>query len=262
MGQALAVPPEPPPVASHRNRSTTTTTKALDLRVPGAQFANVPNDSELNPERYTRPLERCFCHGKYFGEKARDHVIFIAFLHIENDEAVQPGSMDDYWIPWNRLAAVLGRTTITHTQLVFVDTEAEEFFTISTDMARGVHCMSRRTFAKHGWEFLCLRVDEATELAIYNFLIAQIGLPFSRWGIIWLYTQPVDMHGQMWFCSELVIAALRAGGLLRDWQRQGYTVPPHELYEYLTKTPEMRNRCIPLLNNPVFAAAIRKCTLR
>lgn len=255
MGQNLAVP-------TSATRSTSTAAPpapAVDLEA----FANLPNDSEMNPDRYTRPLERCFCHGRYFGAHKREqHVIFVAFLDIDNDEHTQPGSMDDHVVPWNRLAAALGRTKITHTQLVFVDTELEEFYTVSTDMARGVHCMSRKTFAKRGWHFLCLLVDEATEVAIYNFLMAQHGKPFSRWGIIWLYTRPVDMHGRVWFCSELAVAALRAGGLLLQWPRQAHTVPPHELYEYLTTNEALRNQCILLRNNPVFAAALRKVTFR
>jgi len=248
MGQALTVP---------------SSSKRVSATAPAPElFVNVPNDSELNPERYTRPLERCFCHGRYFGEGSRQHVIFVAFLELDNDEVHQPGSMDDNMLPWNRLAAILGRTKITHTQIVFVDTELEEFYTVSTDMLRGVHCMSRKTFARRGWHFLCLRVDERTEVAIYNFLMAQHGKPFSRWGIIWLYTQPVDMHERMWFCSELAVAALRAGGLLLDWPRQPYTVPPHELYEYLTTNVDLADRCIQLRNNPVFAAALRKVTFR
>jgi len=252
MGQLLTVPP--PPTARVTSSSASTS--------DAPTYVNVPNDSEMNPERYTRPMERCFCHGKYFGPDTKQHVIFVAFLDLDNDEREQPGSMDDHIVPWNRLAAALGRTTITHTQLVFVDTELEEFFTVSTDMLRGVHCMSRKTFAKRGWHFLCLRVDERTEVAIYNFLMSQHGKPFSRWGIIWLYMQPVDMHARMWFCSELAVAALRAGGLLHEWHRQPYTVPPHELYEYLTSNPELANRCIKLKNNPVFAAAVRKVTFR
>jgi hypothetical protein len=232
-------------------------------RRPGDQIAiNIPNDSELNPERYTRPLERCFCHGKYYGANAHQHVMFVAFLELDNDEHVQPGSMDDVIIPWNSLAAWMGRTKITHVQPVFVDTDINEFYTVSTDMLRGVHCMSRKTFAARGWRFVTVLVDEVTELRIYNFLIAQHGKPFSRWGIIWLYTRPVDMQGRSWFCSELTLAALRAGGLLTGWHRKSYTVPPHELHEKLTNDPALVNLCIPLSNNPVFAAAVRKASFR
>jgi len=184
--------------------------------------------------------------------------VFVAFLEYENSEFVQPGSMDDAIVPWNYLAARLGNTEITHVQLVFSDTELHEFYTCSTDMQRGVHCMSRKTFAHRGWRFLCLLVDEQTELAIYNFLLSQHGKPFSRWGILGLYTQPIDTRGQSWFCSELAISALRAGGLLRDWPRPAYTVPPHELYEYLTTIGTLETECIKLKNNPVFAAAMWK----
>lgn len=229
------------------------------LPPPSDVIVHVPNDSVLNPPRYTRRLDDCFCHGDYFGRNTRQHVIFVAFLDYVNNEQAQPGSTDNTSaIPWNWLAATMGRTNITHTQLVFRDSERREYFTYSTDMVRGVHCMSRKTFSSQGWHFLCLFVDEPTEVRIYNFLFEQHGKSFSRLGMIGVYIRPVDTGGQSWFCSELVIAALRAGGLLLDWPREAYSVPPHELYEKLTTPGALPIEIVKLKNNPVFASEIRR----
>lgn len=231
----------------------------IDISV---ENVNVPNDSVVNPKKYNRQLKRCLCHGAYFGAGNDQHVVFAAFLDYDNDEKTHPGSMNDgSMLPINRLATLLGNTEIEHCQLVFVDTEADEFVTVSTDMTRGVHVMSRKKHAARGWHFLCLIVSEEQEVAIYNFLIRQVGKEFSRAGIVGLYFRPVDTIGYTWFCSSLALEALRAGGLCVDWPREAYKVPPHELYEYLT-SKSYEGTCITLSCNPVFVHAVRNGRLR
>jgi hypothetical protein len=234
--------------------------KLQDLETT-SERVNVPNDSEINPKKYNRHMHQCLCRGKYFGENSGQHVVFAAFLDYENDEITHPGSMNGSMMPINRLATILGNTNIDHCQLVFMDTQAEEWVTISTDFDRGVHVMSRKKFAARGWHFLCLLVTAEQELAMYNFLIDQVGKGFSRIGILGLYLRPVDTLGYTWFCSPLMLEALRAGGLCLDWPREAYKVPPHELHEYLT-SKSFEGTCIELSCNPVFAHAVRTGRLR
>lgn len=210
------------------NEATATTT---------ATTHHVPNNSAINPPGYTQPLEQCLCRGNYWrSEAAKEHMVLLAFLKYDNDEFDQPTCGNGTLFPVNKLACVLGQTEIFHVQMVFIDTVNDEYVTVSTDFQHGVHLMSRKAFAKRGWRWITVMCTEAQELAMYNFCIAQVQAkkPFSRTGIIGLYTIPIDNGGASWFCSELVVATLRAGGLTCRWPRFSYTVKPHELYEYIT----------------------------
>ena len=199
----------------------------------------IPNNSCINPPGYTHYIDRCLCHGNYWrSEGAREHMVLLAFLKYDNDEFDQPTCGNGTLFPVNKLACILGGTDIIHVQMVFIDTFNDEYVTISTDFGRGVHLVSRKSFAKRGWRWVTIMCTEQQEVAMYNFCIEQVlaRKGFSRSGVIGLYTMPIDNGGETWFCSELVLATLRAGGLTQSWPRFPHTVKPHELYEYIANS--------------------------
>lgn len=202
----------------------------------------------------------CPCRGNYPPSPQRkDHSVLIAFLLLHNDEFEQPESMrDGAIIPWNRLACWFGNTDICHVQPVFWIDERDQFGTFSADRERGVHYMERKAFAAKGWKWVQINVTADQERAMYNFLSGEIGKPFATWGSLLAYIWPAPSNGMSWFCSQLTVAALQAGGLLKNW-RDAHTVKPHELYEFLAVGFVERPKAL-LLTNPVQASLIIKAT--
>ena len=197
----------------------------------------------------------CLCRGRYLRGQLTSHVIWVAFLLYDNDDFDEPASLRDTILPVNLIACWLGNTNIIHCQIVGWDDDNDTFITWSADQERGVHKFTRKTFAR-GWKFIQIDVTLEQELAVFAFLDAQVGKRFDRMGIFWLYVWPVPSDGSRWFCSELVVAALQHGGLLRNW-RAPHTVKPHELYEYMERGFIERPKAL-LLNNPVQATALQR----
>lgn len=236
----------------NRGGATTNAVAADAEAIAEYEAGLLPNNSGVNPRYYLRPINECYCGGDFYNTGAHDdHVVYVAFLRYTNGEFEQrQASVVDTLLPVNWLACVLGRTDIIHTQIVFSDRNNGVFYTVSTDSSRGVHVMSRKAFANTGWLWHAVPLRHDQEVRLHNFLMAQCGKRFSRWGILLLYVWPVNLRGSQWFCSELVVTALRHVGLLRQWHRAAHTIAPHELYNYLCSTPA-DIKCHLLLNNPV-----------
>jgi len=235
MGGVFSTPEEEEP--TQRRQISNNNNSEDDAADEDIDPAHLPNNSILNPRRYTHIQRQCFCRGNYWkSTAAREHMVLVAFLKYKNAEFDQPTCGSGTLFPVNWLATQLGNTEIIHCQLVFIDDEREEYYTFSTDFEHNTHVVSRKTFAKTGWRWVIVMCSEEQELAMHNFCVAQLYKPFSRAGIIGLYLVPTDTNGESWFCSQFVLAALRAGGLACGWQWPAHTVKPHELYEYITET--------------------------
>lgn len=212
---------------------------------------------------YTRPLQRCLCHGQrpsssklsYPGGNGRPpldttdqdktHRVWVAFLLYDNDEYERERSLRDYMIlPMNWLTVqVTGRKMI-HCQLLFWDEPRKQYRTFSVDGRRPVHVYDKKTFADRGWRFFEIMISERQELAIHNFLIAQLGMPLNTAGQLTIFVWPLSGQKRSWFCSELAAAALAEAGVVdftqwRDRYGTRYTraceVAPHVLYDYLNR---------------------------
>lgn len=77
--------------------------------------------------------------------------------------------------------------------------------------------MRRKTFGKRCWTWLTINVTPTQMAAVRRFCAAQARrrVPFNQWGLWRCCTPfPRKTDGSCWFCSELCVAALQAGGLL------------------------------------------------
>jgi hypothetical protein len=167
----------------------------------------------------------------------RKHRVWVAFLRLDNDEYHAEASLRTYCcLPMNSITVWLTQRPWIHCQLVFWDAEAQQYFTFSVDTIRPVHVFDRKEF-KAGWDFIELRVTEESELRIYNFLVQQLSKTMNSTGQMTALFCPIDSGGERWFCSELVAAALEAGGVIdfATWEGVGgpYAVVMHQLYDYL-----------------------------
>lgn len=165
------------------------------------------------------------------------HRVLIAFLRFDNEEYQAEASMVTYFcLPMNKITVWLTQREWIHCQLVFWDCELRQYYTFSVDTKRPVHVFDRKSFER-GWDWLALYVTEQSELRIYNFLVAQLGKTMNASGQLTALFCPLDSGGERWFCSELVTAALQAGGVIdfSTWETADgpYGVVMHHLYDFL-----------------------------
>lgn len=211
------------------------------------------SDEFATVARYTMRRERCVCWGQAplasVGADPRrqpargplnqtsTHRIWVAFLRLKNEEFQAEASLNSFCcLPTNKLTVWLTQRPWIHCQLVFWDNEQRLYYTFSVDGGRPVHVYERKSF-QNGWDFIELLVSESCELRIYNFLVAQLGKSMNRSGQLMVLFFPVDSRGERWFCSELVAAALEAGGIVDFSEWDGISGPSgvvmHHLYDYL-----------------------------
>lgn len=210
--------------------------------------------------RYSFPRQRCLCEGRPLSiysrsmpaglrppldtsaRAPRTHGVYMAFLKYQNDEYEPERSMRNYAIlPMNWLTVKLTGREYIHCQPVFQDqgdNGEPQYYTFSVDNARPVHVYDSKSF-RAGWDFVKLNVTEMQELAMYNFCVAQLGLPLNVTGQLTILVVSYSGGGRSWFCSELATAMLEAGGLIDYSAWPGVDRPsaaaPHNLYDYLTK---------------------------
>jgi len=175
-------------------------------------------------------LTSCPCRGLYDGRR-REHYVWIAFLHYDNDESEYRPSDEGTWASFvNYATCVLDWSSIFHCQAFFYDHDRRTFVTFSVDAARNrVFSSDRKRFSR-GWTFVRLRVSADEELAMYNFLVRQeqAGARFNAHGARLVLIRPVDTRDGSFFCSQLVVAAFQAAGLLAHVRP--YAVSPAALY--------------------------------
>lgn len=202
--------------------------------------------------RYLAPLARCLCCGQSPSIRKRIdaqaprapindapvHEVLVAFLLYKNEEYGQQTSLRDYmFLSVNWVTTLLTRRDFIHVQLVFWDELQKVYYTYSVNDKENVNVTTRKRFSKRSWKFLRLKVTETQELAMLNFLRAQLGKPLNRTGQFMALLTGASGGEEQWFCSEMVAEALDRAGLVnyRTWNgvSAAEQAAPHHIYDYL-----------------------------
>lgn len=202
------------------------------------------------PPVFKRRLTRCLCRGampslaplsaaERYNHRApiddeKRHPVWIALLEYDNDVYERERWLVDYYIlPMNRLTVWWSGWPFIHCQIVFWNALEKKYYTYSSDHRRGVSAFDEKTFAR-GWRWIRLSVSERQELAMHNFLVAQLGKPMNALGQYMAWTWfPASGCERRWFCSELITRVLQEGGVILDTTVQPESTWPHNLYLYL-----------------------------
>lgn len=133
----------------------------------------------------------------------------------------------------NRAAAWLAggtpeRPPYIHAELLFVPehglTSGDEVSGQACSIVynRNVH-MERKRFSRSQWVFRSMNVSQTQYDLMYNFCKAHVGEPFNKLGYFLAWTPLLAPSpsfytwlgmSHRWYCSEIVVAALKAGGML------------------------------------------------
>ena len=170
----------------------------------------------------------CPCEGRYNPAAPGEHYVWLALLHRDNDEAgyrVRDAATSAWTTFVNGSSCFLDWTTIIHCQLVFWCRSAASYYTFSVDAKHNrVFFLERKRFSR-GWTFVRMRVSAAEERSAYEFLRAaeRSRTPFNRLGAYLVPLRPIapsssSSSSRGFFCSQLVVAALQAAGLLSGVQ--------------------------------------------
>ena len=130
----------------------------------------------------------------------------------------------------NRLAAFITMGPISHVELRFSDGKCLSVYAGEEVFLR------ERTYSNPQYVQYHLAVRPQAEVNMRAFADGQVGKFFNGWGMIratlpllWRRSDGHRAHGK-WFCSELIVGALQAGGLCKGLNRA--TVSPNTLYRY------------------------------
>ena len=165
--------------------------------------------------------------------------LYVCFL--QNDIEL----MESHWL--NRMAAWLApkseHTPKIHVELFFPDNTRHD------DIVEGKACsihyggrvfMQKKRFSRKQWSFRTLNVTQSQYDKIEMFCKGHKGNTFNYVGY---YFQPINFLGihpytytffgmnPKWFCSEICIEALKAGGVLKD--SISSSIHPQTLFEML-----------------------------
>lgn len=165
--------------------------------------------------------------------------LYVCFL--QNDVEL----MESHWL--NRMAAYLApkseHTPKIHVELFFPDNTRHD------DIVEGKACsihyggrvfMQKKRFSRKQWSFRTLNVTHEQYKKIQMFCEGHTGNSFNYLGY---YLQPINVFGlhpytftyvgmnPRWFCSEICIEALKAGGVLKD--HISPSIHPQSLFEML-----------------------------
>ena len=156
-------------------------------------------------------------------------LLYVCFL--ENDLEL----MEHHWL--NRMAARLapksksGEMPKIHVELFFPTKGAQNKGDIVTGQACSIYYnskvfLTRKNFSRKQWSFRTLNVNNDQLERIFNFCKAHRGEKFNH---LSYYTYPLNCYDKLkagpywgerfgmkpqWFCSEICVAALQAGGVL------------------------------------------------
>lgn len=135
----------------------------------------------------------------------------VRVLYVRNHHWSTPVLRAAMWSPWSHCAIVLadGQTVIDATFKNGVKARA---------LAPIIAGASLHDFRD---------IDCPDPQAAYDFLFAQIGKPYDTWGVAGVGLHRDWQAEDAWFCSELVEAALAAGGNQRFVNHPRRVTPQH-----------------------------------
>lgn len=171
--------------------------------------------------------------------------LYVCFL--ENDEEI----MERHWL--NSLAAYMAPSSSSnpkiHVELFFP--EGAQSGEVVSGKACSIHYggkvfLTKKNFSRKQWQFRTLNVTQTQHKKIKMFCETHIGESFNYLGY---YLQPVKCksltpyHPQTlgfrprWFCSEICVEALKAGGVLKD--NTDASIHPQKLFDMLEDSTTM-----------------------
>ena len=176
------------------------------------------------------------------------HKIMLAFVRSDSD------ILESSWL--NRAAASLattsdGSTPFIHAELLFVPPEETTSTSETSESVNGeamsivysgaVH-LEKKRFSRQEWFFRSMECTKTQYDSMLEFAREHKGEGFNHMGyfMFWSPLRPSPMFytwlgmKPRWFCSEIVVSALKHGGLLADDVTP--SMHPNELYKLVQGT--------------------------
>lgn len=129
-------------------------------------------------------------------------------------------------------------------QFVHVELMFSNGTVVSSTEATGVHYDADRVLSHDNYTgFLSVRVSEAHQALMQEFVMKVVGRPFNRHGRTWNSIGPlrqcfgvIDTEGQSYYCSELITTLLKIAGLCEPLDPR--CTDPTQLFLYLLESGE------------------------
>ena len=115
----------------------------------------------------------------------------------------------------------------TFSKFSHVAVKVSDTLVVDTVLATGVRCITIQEFSKHYPTYLELDVEVPDENAARDYLLTQIGKPYDWTALFGMVLQRKWHEDDSWFCSELLEAAIRAGGKPR-FRDEVYRITPQQ----------------------------------
>jgi len=103
---------------------------------------------------------------------------------------------------------------------------------VDSTLASGVRAITTKEFIKHYPKYVELDVYIPNENLAKDFLLSQIGKPYDLTAIFGMVLQRKWHEEDSWFCSELLEAAIKAGGKPR-FRDDVYRITPQQSWAVL-----------------------------
>ena len=137
----------------------------------------------------------------------------------------------------NLLAALFQMSSYTHVELAIGEAAGQNG--MMANVARvfndNIGCeLTERTGRNPAYTYCSLGCSHAAEQRMLAYARAQVGKPFSNFGMARSLVWPRQTDGKSFFCAELVAAILQRGGLLSHDSNPG-AATPHSLYNMYSK---------------------------
>ena len=168
------------------------------------------------------------------------HKIMLCFVRSDSD------ILEASWL--NRAASSLANTNdgevpFIHAELLFCPPGSNAG---STDTISGLACsivysgsvhLEKKRFSRKEWFFRSMECSQSQYETMMDFCTSHKGDGFNHLGYF-LYWSPIRPSptsytwlglSSRWYCSEIVIAALKAGDILSE--DVSYSMHPHDLYK-------------------------------
>lgn len=104
----------------------------------------------------------------------------------------------------------------------------DDGYVIDTTFLSGVRIQTLEKFSRHYTDRIVRNITLPDEVAAQEFLYAQIGKPYDWTALLGMAVRNGKWDkDDSWFCSELVEAAIKAGGLNRFIEKLSRIIPQY-----------------------------------
>lgn len=136
----------------------------------------------------------------------------VRVLYLRTHHISTPVLRTVMWSPWSHCALIV---------------EDEFDSVIDATFAHGVARRSLSSLLASSSKYEIKEIDCPDPKAAFDFLRSQIGTDYDTLGVLGIGLHRDWQKPDAWFCSELVEAALAAGGNLRFVNRANRVTPQH-----------------------------------